>query len=205
LLIAMAQKDAKLFIKEMQARGHESASIIGRIVDKDSTKPGGEVIIVNSRLEHFVGDVQEITLLSNASGPAAARSEKRQSTPSPVVDVSCCASPPSFELSQEEGMNSMASIQEHTEVQSAKSKDVFAEFLKEVSKEGLLDKRTKKLMAIALSIAQHCKPCLITHVKSALAMGISKAEIDEAAYVAISFAGAPALMFYNEVCREIGI
>ena len=82
---------------------------------------------------------------------------------------------------------------------------LFTDFMKEANKEGLIDKRAKKLMAVALSISQRCRPCLVAHMKGALATGISKAEIDEAANLAISFGGCTAMMFYKEVCKELGV
>jgi len=82
---------------------------------------------------------------------------------------------------------------------------VFGDFMKRVTTEGKIDKRAKKLMAIALSVAQKCRPCLVSHMQGALAMGISMAEIDEAAHLAISFAGCPSMMLYKEVCRELDV
>jgi AhpD family alkylhydroperoxidase len=83
------------------------------------------------------------------------------------------------------------------------SQKLFGAFMKEVNKPGLIDQRAKKLMAIALSISEKCRPCLVIHIKSALSMGISKDEIDEAAWLAISFCGSPAMMFYKEVLQEL--
>ena len=122
--------------------------------------------------------------------------EEPVSTPAPEgsgccvepVEESCCTSPPSA-----------------AEDVPADSLSLFKDFMKQVNEEGLIDKRAKKLMAIALSVAQHCKPCLIIHTKSALSMGISKAEIEEAANLAVAFGGCPAMMFYKEVCKEINV
>jgi AhpD family alkylhydroperoxidase len=78
----------------------------------------------------------------------------------------------------------------------------FVDFLKEANKPGLLDARVKKLMAIALSVSQRCEPCLRIHLESALKMGLSRAEIDEAAWIGIGFAGSPAMMLYQAVAKE---
>ena len=77
--------------------------------------------------------------------------------------------------------------------------------MKEANKAGLIDGRPKKLMAIALSISQRCKPCLTIHIRSAMKMGISKPEIDEAANLAVAFGGCAAMLFYKEVCDELKI
>ena len=81
----------------------------------------------------------------------------------------------------------------------------FGAFLTAANQPGLIDMRAKKLMAIALSISQRCRPCLVHHIKGALAAKISKAEVDEAANLAVAFAGCPAMMLYKEVCQELGV
>jgi AhpD family alkylhydroperoxidase len=53
-------------------------------------------------------------------------------------------------------------------------------------------------VAIALSVLARCEPCVKSHVKKAREEGFSQAEIDEAAWMAISFGGSPTMMFYNE-------
>jgi len=78
----------------------------------------------------------------------------------------------------------------------------YHEFLKSAGAPGALDARTKKAIAIALSVLARCEPCVKSHVKKAREMGFSQAEIDEAAWLAISFGGSPTMMFYNETKKE---
>jgi alkylhydroperoxidase/carboxymuconolactone decarboxylase family protein YurZ len=40
------------------------------------------------------------------------------------------------------------------------------------------------------------------HIEKARTMGFSQEEIDEAAWLAVSYGGCPTMMFYNEVKRE---
>lgn len=81
--------------------------------------------------------------------------------------------------------------------------DYFTAFMKSANMPGLIDARAKKLMAIALSVAQRCEPCLKIHFKSALGMGITVEEIDEAAHLAIAFGGCTAMMFYKEIKERL--
>ncbi len=81
----------------------------------------------------------------------------------------------------------------------------FKAFMKEANAPGLIDAKHKKLMAILLSIAHHCHPCLKIHLQGAVQMGISKDEIDETARLAVAFGGCTAMMFYKEVCQEVGL
>ena len=185
LLIALPEKAAQPLVEEMHERGHTSTSIIGRIVAKDAGKPQGGVVIINSELQNFIGKREVVTMLEKQDAAVSSRAEEPSSA---MVEEPCCASPPT--VGEEIAADALA---------------LFTDFMNEVNKEGLIDKRAKKLMAIALSISQRCKPCLVIHVKSALVMGISRAEIDEAANLAISFGGCTAMMFYEEVCKELGV
>ena len=63
---------------------------------------------------------------------------------------------------------------------------------------GALGARTKRAMAIALSVLARCGPCVKHHVRKAKEEGFSPEEIDEAAWMAIAFGGSPTMMFYNE-------
>jgi AhpD family alkylhydroperoxidase len=77
----------------------------------------------------------------------------------------------------------------------------FHEFMQAANAPGLLDARTKKAMAIALSVITKCEPCLKSHIGKAREMGFSQEEIDEAAWLAIAFGGAPLMMFYKALRR----
>jgi len=135
----------------------------------------GEVIIVNSELSNFVGNPE--------------KDDKEEPC--------CCSSPPSL---AEEGVPQASEKKNLLATQQ-----IFADFMKEANREGLIDARSKRLMAIALSIARSCRQCLILHIKGALQTGISREEIDEAAWLAISFCGSPALLFYKDVCQELNL
>jgi len=75
----------------------------------------------------------------------------------------------------------------------------FQDFLKAAGTPGGLDARTKRAVAIALSVLAKCEPCVKSHVNKAREMGFSLEEIDEAAWLAISFGGSPTMMFYKGV------
>jgi len=78
-------------------------------------------------------------------------------------------------------------------------KAAFKQFLSAANSPHGLDAYTKQAMAIALSVAMRCEPCLKMHLKTAQKKGFTQAEIDEAAWMGISFAGSPAMVFYQQV------
>ena len=74
----------------------------------------------------------------------------------------------------------------------------FLDFMGSVNRPGGLDAYTKQAMAIALSVAQRCEPCIKSHINKAREKGFSEEEIDEAAWMGVAFGGAPTMMFYKQ-------
>jgi len=75
----------------------------------------------------------------------------------------------------------------------------FKSFMGSVLKEGVLDTKTKELIAIVTSIAARCKYCIAIHVEKALNAGAIKKEIFESATVAILMGGGPVMTYVSEV------
>lgn len=73
---------------------------------------------------------------------------------------------------------------------------------KVVMKEGALTARTKELMAIALSIAANCEPCVKIHTRRALQLGATAAEISETVAVAVLMLGGPADVWPVKIIEE---
>ena len=51
---------------------------------------------------------------------------------------------------------------------------IYFQFYQETYKSSALDRKTKELIAIAASLATHCKGCLEGHIKKALKYGATK-------------------------------
>ena len=73
----------------------------------------------------------------------------------------------------------------------------------EVTKDNVLSAKTKRLMMIAVSVAQRCELCIRAHVTAAVEMGASRAEILEATGIAILMAGGPAMAYTSTVVLEV--
>jgi selenide,water dikinase len=85
--------------------------------------------------------------------------------------------------------------------QTTETQRVFSEFMRSVQAPGALDARAKELIQLALVIFSRCSPCFAAHLSRARELGISQAEIDEAAWCAVSMGGAPVRMFYQEALK----
>ena len=71
----------------------------------------------------------------------------------------------------------------------------FAELSTAALGDGALDRKTKELMALAISIVQHCDGCIAAHASGAATAGASETEVAEAIGVAILMAGGPATVW----------
>jgi selenide, water dikinase len=177
LLLALPEENAAPYVDALQRRGHRAAAIIGRIVEK--RRQESEIIIIHSKANGEGRNLpySDDRTINTADGP-------KDSTTS-----SCCSS------SSEGGGNT----------DNLESLALFTDFMEAATRAGRIDARCKKLMAVAISAVQRCGPCLKSHLKSALTMGIPKDELDEAVLLAVAFGGATVLNFYREICHEIKI
>lgn len=74
----------------------------------------------------------------------------------------------------------------------------FANLHKGAMGAGVLDAKSKELMALAIAVAIRCEDCIAYHVHDALKAGASRAEIVETLGVAIMMGGGPAAMYACE-------
>jgi AhpD family alkylhydroperoxidase len=69
----------------------------------------------------------------------------------------------------------------------------FKAFMGSTLKEGVLDTKTKELVAVGTAITARCKYCIAIHVEKAMKAGATRAEILEVATVAMLNGGGPAM------------
>ena len=62
-------------------------------------------------------------------------------------------------------------------------------------KSGALDAKTKELIAMALSVAARCDPCVGYHAKALVKLGATRAELDEMLGMCVYMGGGPSLMY----------
>jgi len=60
---------------------------------------------------------------------------------------------------------------------------------------GALDRKTKELIALALSVAARCDPCIGFHTQTLVKLGATRQEIDEMLAVTTYMGGGPSLMY----------
>jgi len=180
LLIAIAEKDAENFLKTLHKDGIPAAAIVGNVIAKGS----GLVHIKTIGKRKFPAP-------TSSQPKTKTTSDKLQTQSTPAVamseEVACCA----------DAVSSTVGTKDATDIDQIKAK--FSDFLGAASSPHGLDAYTKQAMAIALSVAMRCDPCLKMHLKKAKEKGFTQDEIDEAAWMGISFAGSPAMVFYEQL------
>jgi AhpD family alkylhydroperoxidase len=66
---------------------------------------------------------------------------------------------------------------------------------------GVIDSKTKELMALAIGVAVHCDGCVAYHTKMAHQHGASREEVAETAALAIYMGGGPAAVYGADALR----
>ena len=78
---------------------------------------------------------------------------------------------------------------------------IYFQFYQETYKSSHLDRKTKELIAIAASMATHCKGCLEGHIKKALKYGATKEELSETIAITMGV-GAAAMVDLTDIAAE---
>lgn len=66
---------------------------------------------------------------------------------------------------------------------------------KAVKQAGALDYKTKEFVALGISIADRCEPCISLHIEALIKQGASREEVAEVLGMCIQMGGGPAMMY----------
>jgi len=64
--------------------------------------------------------------------------------------------------------------------------------------DGVLDKKTKELVALAIGVFARCDGCIGMHTKALVDLGATKEEIEEILGIAICMGSGPSLMYASD-------
>ena len=82
---------------------------------------------------------------------------------------------------------------------------IYFKFYEETYRRSELDRKTKELIAIAASLASHCKGCLEGHIKKALKYGATKEELSETIAITMGVAAASMVDLTDIAAEELQI
>ncbi|WP_066570593.1 carboxymuconolactone decarboxylase family protein [Snodgrassella sp. CFCC 13594] len=94
------------------------------------------------------------------------------------------------ELTRE--ISSQLAIMHKTQPETMKG---FSDIGKAAMKSGVLDPKTKELIALAVGVAARCDGCIGFHTKALARLGATTEEVHEALGVAIYMGGGPVAMY----------
>ncbi|MBP7934251.1 MAG: selenide, water dikinase SelD [Phycisphaerae bacterium] len=175
LLIALPENEASRFVARLRDAGMGCAAVIGRAVT-----PGSGRVTVRTTGQRCLPVPS--TAGKRVEWPVT-RIEEHPSMSSHGDEVPCCSDAVGGMAAGDRGVS--------------ETQRRYQDFLKTVNQPGALDAHTKQAIAIALSVMARCEPCLKMHLKKAREKGFCQDEIDEAAWMAISFGGSPLMVWYN--------
>lgn len=71
----------------------------------------------------------------------------------------------------------------------------FGDLAAAATKDGVLDKKTKELIALALGVAARCDGCIGFHTQALVKLNATKQEVIECLGMAVYMGGGPSLMY----------
>jgi AhpD family alkylhydroperoxidase len=71
----------------------------------------------------------------------------------------------------------------------------FSDLGRAATADGVLDKKTKELLALAVSVAARCDPCIGFHTQALAKLGATRQELDETLGITTYMGGGPSLMY----------
>jgi AhpD family alkylhydroperoxidase len=79
----------------------------------------------------------------------------------------------------------------------------FQQLHESATADGVLSRKTKELIALAIGISVRCDGCIAYHVHDSLAAGATREEVAEAVGVAIMMGGGPSVVYGAEAMAAL--
>ncbi len=178
LLIAIRPNALDLLRQELASR-----KVAGFVIGEIAGTSAGRVVLA-------AGNVAGTCSFAPGKDSSAQKSEAmdKNNAPEPAHNATCCA-----DVFDRNGPGGTA----------AEAQKAFAGLMRAVQAGGALNEKTKELILFALVLQSRCSGCFDAHYHKALDLGITRAEMDEAAWCAVALGGAPVRMFYQECLRRV--
>lgn len=77
----------------------------------------------------------------------------------------------------------------------------FNALAKGATADGVLDRKTKELIAMAIGVTQRCDGCIGFHAKALVDLGATREELAEVMAMCVYMGGGPALMYAADALR----
>ncbi len=74
----------------------------------------------------------------------------------------------------------------------------FSQLAQSATQDGVLDKKTKELIALALAVGSRCDACIGFHTKALVHLGATEQEVAETLGMCVYMGGGPSMMYAAE-------
>jgi len=81
--------------------------------------------------------------------------------------------------------------------------ETFERFHQAAGATGALDRKTKELMALAISVTHGCDDCIAHHVHDAMEAGATREEFADALGVAVLMGGGPGMIYASHAIEAV--
>lgn len=81
--------------------------------------------------------------------------------------------------------------------------ETFEKFHQAAGTTGALDRKTKELMALAISVTHGCDDCIAHHVHDAMEAGATREEFADALGVAVLMGGGPGMIYASHAIEAV--
>jgi selenide, water dikinase len=186
LLIAIPPARLEDLKQALDQRG-VTACLIGEFVGPSD----GRILVTNSATQEERGRPRPPHAIEPQPADVGVRAPTtmNSSSPSDPHQPGCCAD--------------IFDAKPATASSAAETQRAFGALMRSVQTAGALSEKAKELILFSLVLHSRCHPCFDAHYQKARELGLTQAELDEAAWCAIAMGGAPVRMFYQECLRRV--
>lgn len=71
----------------------------------------------------------------------------------------------------------------------------FSDLAAHATADGVLDKKQKELIALAIAVTQRCDACIVFHMRTLVKLGATRQEVAETLGMCVYMGGGPAMMY----------
>ena len=194
LLIAVPTERLEMLRQSLARRG-AGVFVIGKVTDR----VGGQIVVVPGKTERGQPCPRVPTSSSKPADMAVRAPEPEPIEPEgQSPENNPMKTPDSDSTPHHDGCCADIFSGQAAPSSVGETQRAFGALMRAVQASGALNEKAKELILFSLVVQSRCEPCFDAHFRRARELGITQAELDEAAWCAIAMGGAPVKMFYQE-------
>jgi len=106
-------------------------------------------------------------------------------------------------LSKESEQSQINKAQARYRREASDAAAAFMQFWRKTKEESTVPTKYKELMQLAIVLVQHCRPCINLHTQICVQVGCTRAEILDAANIALAMGGGPVFEYIGYLMQAL--